>query len=115
MRINVALIALVFSAPDLIEQCVTRPGASRLGGEQFQNLKFERRQIHTRACARYFVTPFVYDQIADLYALLTVDGLFDGGAAAEQRLDTYFQLARAKRLGQIIVRSGLESGHLVVN
>src|ERR1044072_4687413 len=68
VRVYVALVTLVFGAPDLIEKSVARPGATRLGGQQLKNLKLKRGQLHTLTAARDLVTALVYDEVAHLYA-----------------------------------------------
>ncbi len=112
MRIDVALVAFVVGAPNAIEQRVSGPGAAGLGREQFENLKFERREIDAIAVADHFVTPFVDHQIANLDPFAVGFG-HDTAAAPQQRFDAIFELARTERLRQIVVRAGFEPGDFV--
>src|SRR5262249_897953 len=71
VRVDITLITFVFSAPDPIEQIVTRPGTPRLGSQQIQYLKFQRRQVNSGATARNFMPAPVDNQIADFQPILT--------------------------------------------
>ena len=66
--VNVALVTLILSAPNPIQQTIARPGAARFRSKQLQNLKLERRKIDSRALPKHFMSAFVDYQIADLDA-----------------------------------------------
>src|SRR4051794_18084393 len=53
VRVNVALIAFVLGAPDLVEQVVARPGAAGLARESFEYVKLKRRQLDAVAADRH--------------------------------------------------------------
>src|SRR5438445_11993088 len=113
MRIDVALIAFVVGAPDSIKQIISRPGSARFRGQQFQYLKFERSQIDTRAGPAHFMPSLVNDQIANFDSLAII-GELNLARSSEESFDAILQLARAKRLRQVIVGSGFEPRDFVV-
>ena len=114
MRVNVSLVAFVLSAPDAIEQVITRPGAARLRCQQLQNLKLERREIDFFAASRNFVAPLIYYQLPDLHPIFIAAVRLGDLTSAQERLDPVFEFAWAERLGKVIVSAGFETSDLIV-
>jgi len=97
--------------PDILQQ--HRPGHNfaLIANEIFQHLEFPRPQLDVATGAGHGSRHQVHSQMTD-----TQDGVFDHGSAASgERLHTGEQFGEGKRLDEIIVATGAQATHPIVD
>src|SRR5688572_26225970 len=96
--------------PYILSERVTHDYLSFVSEEIFQQLKFSCREFNVPTAARHLAPYEVYVEIrerkAQRLSLL---------AAAEQGSNSSKQFAERKRFDQVVVRSGVQPSHAILN
>ncbi|OGA00268.1 MAG: hypothetical protein A2Z64_12120 [Betaproteobacteria bacterium RIFCSPLOWO2_02_67_12] len=109
VHVHRALLDDGIVAPDPVEQFRARVDAVGVRHEEMQQAEFGGAQLQPPAVAVHLVCARVEPQPGDLHRLIAQLRR----APAQHRANARDQLARRKRLGQVIVGAGLERRDLV--
>src|SRR5689334_46761 len=109
VHVDRALLDEYVIAPDLVEELRAAVDPVRMGHEEMEQTEFGGAQLDPRAPRRDAVRRRVEAQGADLDDLVAEEGR----TAPYDRLDAREQLSGGERLGDVVVRAGLQSRHLV--
>ena len=105
MHVHGAQFDIAIRTPHRIQQLPARKDAARMLHEEFEQPEFGRPQREYAAAPRYLVRGGIQHQIAHNQRFprqRRADAAHDGRNAGDQ-------LARGKRLGQIIIRAGFQA------
>jgi hypothetical protein len=95
-----------------VEQLAVRHHLAGVAREQGEHAELDRRQVDRPAVDRDLVARLVDPDRPERDHRIAGDGV--GARVAERDPDPGEQLAGAERLGQLVVRAGVERDHLVV-
>ena len=100
----------VLGAPDLDQQRAVGEQAAAVDGERAQQVELDRRQMHLLAVHAHHVGGEVELEAVDADHRLAGRRV----GAPQRRLQARDELARAERLGHVVVGAGLQRAHLLV-